>query len=116
MGSRTSTTAWCSMNPCSTLNVHNEIQKRVAYVTGTDPQNMEYMQVLNYQAGQYYLAHHDESGGSTKKMCGPRLLTAFFYFSTLGPNDGGATRFTNLDIEVRPKMGRMVLWPSMMAH
>eukprot|EP00040_Diaphanoeca_grandis_P012302 m.62455 g.62455 ORF g.62455 m.62455 type:complete len:447 (+) comp23158_c0_seq1:267-1607(+) len=114
-GARTSTTAWCSMNPCSRSDVHLEIQKRVAYVTGTDPQHMEFMQVLNYEPGQYYKAHHDNIGETVNNMCGPRLLTAFFYFTNAGPDDGGATAFPSLNITVKPKVGRMVLWPSMLA-
>ena len=42
--------------------------------------------------------------------CGPRILTFFIYFSDV--EEGGETSFPNLDIEVKPKKGRAVLWPS----
>eukprot|EP00040_Diaphanoeca_grandis_P001416 m.18466 g.18466 ORF g.18466 m.18466 type:complete len:409 (-) comp12039_c1_seq1:32-1258(-) len=116
LSSRTSSTAWCTMSPCSRSSVHMEIQKRVAKLTGTDPQHMEFLQVLQYEKGQRYANHHDHIDPGTKKekMPGPRLLTAFFYFSDAEPEDGGATKFTNLGFQVSPKVGRMVLWPSMM--
>eukprot|EP00040_Diaphanoeca_grandis_P029567 m.173360 g.173360 ORF g.173360 m.173360 type:complete len:374 (-) comp31724_c2_seq5:103-1224(-) len=112
-GARTSSTAWCTMNPCSTSKVHKDIQKRVANLTGVDTQHMEFMQVLQYKQGEYYRAHHDNIGDHLDMFCGPRLLTAFFYFSSAGPGDGGATNFPQLGFQVEPKLGRMVLWPSM---
>jgi hypothetical protein len=113
-GARTSSTAWCTMNPCSRSEVHRTIQKRTAELTGTDPQHMEYMQILKYNPGEFYKSHHDNIDDQVELMCGPRLLTAFFYFSNLSPEMGGATKFTNLGFQVEAKIGRMVLWPSMM--
>lgn len=51
-------------------------------------------------------SHHDHIDDNVDLMCGPRLLTAFFYFADLGPEDGGATKFTNLGFQVEPKIGR----------
>lgn len=111
---RTSTNAWCNLAPCMRHDVHMDLQKRIADLTLTDPQHMENLQVLDYDVGQFYNAHHDTISDHIRMMCGPRMLTAFIYFSTAGPNDGGATNFPKLGIKVSPKMGRMVLWPSML--
>jgi len=42
------------------------------------------------------------------------VLTALLYLNDVGPELGGATRFTKLGIDVRPKKGRLVLWPSVL--
>jgi hypothetical protein len=41
---------------------------------------------------------------------GPRILTVFLYLNDV--EEGGGTRFTDLDITVMPKQGRAILWPS----
>lgn len=44
--------------------------------------------------------------------CGPRILTFFLYLSDV--EEGGETVFTNLNIKVKPKRGRALIWPSVM--
>lgn len=43
--------------------------------------------------------------------CGPRILTFFIYMSDV--EEGGETSFPDIGLEVKPKKGRIVLWPSM---
>lgn len=43
-------------------------------------------------------------------MPGPRVFTAFIYFNEVA--EGGETDFNLLGVKVKPKVGRMVLWPS----
>eukprot|EP00040_Diaphanoeca_grandis_P033893 m.208460 g.208460 ORF g.208460 m.208460 type:complete len:404 (-) comp33008_c3_seq2:69-1280(-) len=111
---RTSTNAWCNVAPCMNHSVHVNLQKRLAHLTSTDPQHMENMQLLDYSEGQFYHPHHDTIKDHITMMCGPRVLTALIYFTDAGPDDGGATRFGKLKLKVSPKIGRMVLWPSML--
>ena len=42
--------------------------------------------------------------------CGPRILTFFLYLSDV--EEGGETVFPTLDIKVKPKRGRALIWPS----
>lgn len=65
--------------------------------------------------------HHDESDDHHEKLhnpSGPRILTFFLYLNDV--EEGGETRFTdlmgdesNVYIDVKPKKGRALLWPSM---
>ena len=71
--------------------------------------------------GQYYKEHHDEQGdcyADRYEPEGPRILTFFLYLNDV--EDGGETRFTDIFgdgtevyIDVQPKRGRALLWPSM---
>jgi prolyl 4-hydroxylase len=44
--------------------------------------------------------------------CGPRILTFFLYLSDV--EEGGETVFPTLDIKVKPKRGRALIWPSVL--
>jgi prolyl 4-hydroxylase len=43
---------------------------------------------------------------------GVRILTLFLYLNDV--EEGGETRFSDLDINVRPRRGRAILWPSVL--
>jgi prolyl 4-hydroxylase len=51
-------------------------------------------------------------GGYTPgdKTCGPRILTFFLYLSDV--EEGGETAFPLLNLAVKPKKGKALLWPS----
>jgi prolyl 4-hydroxylase len=42
--------------------------------------------------------------------CGPRILTFFLYLSDV--EEGGETSFPSLGIDVKPRKGSALLWPS----
>lgn len=105
---RTSYNAWCNMHPCVTSKVTKAIQNKIADVTMTEVKHQEFLQVLQYEPDQYYKKHHDFIPGQVQMPCGPRIFTAFMYFNDV--EEGGETRFNNLNISVRPKAGRMLLW------
>jgi len=109
---RTSENAWCNLDPCLKSAEHSSIQQRITQLTGAPDYTMEDMQVLHYQTGQFYHPHHDTITDQIPLMCGPRMLTAFVYFSDSDEGSGGATHFTQLGLKVYPKRGRMILWPS----
>jgi hypothetical protein len=98
---------------------------------------MEPFQILKYEAGQFYRAHHDQNSGLftpqarylliaprraqasilttyylllTTRRQGARVYTFFMYLST--PEAGGGTRFTDLNLTVPAVKGSAVLWPS----
>jgi len=69
------------------------------------------LQVLKYDLGQKYNPHMDFSGGAQGTLaCGPRILTFFLYLSDV--EEGGETAFPHLDIAVKPRKGKALLWPS----
>lgn len=65
---------------------------------------------MRYEPNQYYVSHHDYIPAHLDLPCGPRLYTLYLYLSDV--EEGGGTKFTNLDMEVKPKVGRAVFWPS----
>lgn len=76
------------------------------------PLTCRYFQVVRYEKGQYYLPHHDQQTAHWAPQ-GPRVYTFYLYLSDV--EAGGGTRFGDLDehcIEVQPKLGRGLLWPS----
>ena len=43
---------------------------------------------------------------------GPRILTVYMYLNDV--KEGGETHFDHLDIAVRPKQGRILIWPNVL--
>ena len=74
--------------------------------------NSEYLQLLQYEPGQYYRQHHDYIPHHKDMPCGVRILTLFIYLNDV--EEGGGTHFPFLDITVQPKKGSAVLWPSVL--
>ena len=55
---RTSETAWCVTEKCAQDDLVQSVTDRIANVSRVPYVNSEYLQVLHYQVGQYYVAHH----------------------------------------------------------
>lgn len=51
-----------------------------------------------------------DSEGRDPKPSGNRILTFFLYLSDV--EEGGETKFNSLGIQVKPKRGRALVWPS----
>lgn len=79
-------------------------------MTGIPDANSEYLQLLRYEKGQFYESHHDYIPHHLKRAQGPRILTVFLYLNDV--QQGGGTRFTDLNITVIPRLGRALVWPS----
>lgn len=110
---RTSENAWCSAKSgCRPHKTVQRVMNRMSYVLDIPAGNSEDLQLLKYEKGQFYRAHHDYIPFQKDRQCGPRILTFFLYLSDV--EEGGGTNFPNLDITVTPKMGRAVLWPSIL--
>lgn len=110
---RTSENAWCSQHEgCRQHDVVQNVMNRMGAVMGIAPENSEDLQLLKYEVGQFYNAHHDYIPHQVERQCGPRILTFFLYLSDV--EDGGGTDFPKLGIEVKPKVGRALLWPSVL--
>lgn len=105
---RTSSNAWCT-GACQQLEGVQTMTARIEKVTGLHRKNYEPFQVLEYQDTQFYKSHHDSEGRDTKPS-GNRILTFFMYLSDV--EEGGETKFNKLDLQVKPKVGRALVWPS----
>lgn len=60
------------------------------------------------------MTHHDYLAHERNTVQGPRILTVFMYLNDV--EEGGETRFDwfGEDVKVQPKLGRVVLWPSVL--
>lgn len=65
-------------------------------------------QILKYAPGEFYDPHCD-AGPNV-----PRVVSALLYLNDV--EDGGETEFVNFDIKVKPKAGRLVIFPSNYAY
>jgi len=108
---RTSNNAWCT-GQCERLPGVMSATDKIESVTGVPRVNYESYQILQYNKDQFYRMHHDSSGGKDDTMAGHRILTFFLYLSDV--EEGGATRFSKLELDIRPKKGRALVWPSVL--
>ena len=100
------------MKECAENDVVRRVSQRIGNLTGVAEHQSEFLQLLRYEPSQYYRSHHDFIPTHLQFPFGPRLLTMFLYLSNV--TEGGETRFNSLDIDVLPKAGRALLWPSVM--
>lgn len=107
---RTSTNAWC-IGKCEEVPAVKRLTERIESVTGVPKRNFESFQILQYQLNQYYLSHHDSSDLEFL-VSGLRILTFFLYLTDV--EEGGETKFDSLGVQVKPKRGRALVWPSVM--
>ena len=94
--------------------VIEELSLRVAEVVGIGLEYAESLQVVHYAEMQEYAPHYDawDAGTERGQRCmakgGQRMVTCLLYLNE--PEEGGGTSFPNLDMEVRAKKGRMLLF------
>ena len=109
---RTSRTSWIDhFHDEITTKLANKISKTV----GIPIENAEKFQVVHYNETNEYRAHYDswDNDGSEKsircvKYGGPRILTALVYLNEV--ERGGATRFTKLNKNVDPELGKLLVF------
>lgn len=106
---RTSSQTWCQ-DSCYENATAQAILGKIERLTGVPDANHEYLQLLQYEQGQYYKTHHDYIPIHRDRASGPRILTVFLYLNNV--EAGGGTRFPDLKATVMPKMGRALIWPS----
>merc|ERR1712118_229435 len=95
---RTSQQCWCTGNECARDPQTRRVEQRIAdMIGGFHTKYFEPFQILKYDPGQFYRVHHDQNSGLFTPQ-GARVYTFFMYLST--PEEGGGTRFTDLNITV----------------
>jgi prolyl 4-hydroxylase len=119
---RTSTNAWCEVDACENDPVVQPVIERMEKLTGLSRVYAEHLQLLRYEVGQFYEEHHDYIEIDRMRYSGVRILTVFLYLNDV--EEGGETHFPLLGgsgdsssgegLKVRPKLGRVVLWPSVL--
>lgn len=108
---RTGSNCWI---PHGYNGVIQGLSERVAEVLGLPLENAESLQVVHYREGQEYAPHFDAWDAATERgrRCmlrgGQRLVTCLLYLNDV--EQGGSTCFPELDLEVRAKRGRMLLF------
>ena len=110
---RTSTNAWC-MKDCMEDPITNLVHDRMENITTIPRNQYENLQILQYQEHQYYNEHNDFIEYQVDRPCGSRILTFYIYLNTLPDEAGGGTNFPKLHLTVTPKLGRAILWPSIL--
>jgi predicted 2-oxoglutarate/Fe(II)-dependent dioxygenase YbiX len=71
--------------------------------------DMEPLQLLHYKTGSQYYKPHSDDGALQ-----PRIFSSLLYLNDV--EEGGETRFTRFDVSVKPKAGRLVMFPSNYAY
>lgn len=101
---------------CSLGEINNsfisKIDEKICQLIGIDPSYSESIQGQYYDVGQEFKAHTDyfeqhemtEHGG----IMGQRTYTAMIYLNDV--EQGGETRFTQVNTQFTPKRGLIVIW------
>ncbi len=85
------------------------IEQRISALTGIPVEHGEPLQILYYKPGNEYLAHHDyfdpgdPGSADILRYGGQRVATVVIYLNDV--LEGGATRFPELSLDVRPSRG-----------
>ena len=135
---RTSRNAWCETDACIDHEVTQRLLERITNLTNIHADRYEQIQLLQYTPGQYYRTHSDHIEYQIDRQQGVRVLTVFAYLNTLpqvdddddtsrSTNDddvprftddehghNGGTNFPHLNLTVLPKLGRVIIWPSVL--
>lgn len=91
-----------------------EIDQRIAEYMGIEPERSEVIQGQYYQVGQQFKKHTDYFEPNTWEFekfggdQGQRTWTFMIYLTDV--EEGGETRFTDIDLEIKPKRGMAVVW------
>ena len=103
------------------LNVYDpvvaDIETRIANMLGIDRSWGEPLQGQKYEVGQEFKAHADffyvdqPYWAEYEPQGGQRTWTAMIYLNE--PGGGGGTGFTYLDVTIKPRLGRILIWNNM---
>ena len=67
--------------------------------------NMEYLQLLHYSTEEGFYKPHADAGPGM-----PRIFSGLLYLNDV--EEGGETYFNNFDVSVKPKAGRLAIFPA----
>lgn len=96
------------------------INQRIVSVLGLGVGEKEVIQAQHYNVGEYYKPHYDffpPGSPQYKTHCsrrGQRTWTCMIYLNE--DCEGGYTRFTKLNIGIKPQKGRALFWNNLKAN
>ncbi|MBZ6377972.1 hypothetical protein B5C34_02185 [Pacificimonas flava] len=96
------------------------IDRRICDLLGIAEEQGETMQGQRYEPGQFFRPHPDffqvDQPGWDQVVAtgGQRTWTAMIFLNQ--PISGGETRFNNLGFQVKPAVGRLLMWNNMDQH
>ncbi len=109
---RTSKTSWIDHFKDE---ITTSLANRISSFVKLPIKNAEKYQLVYYAETNEYKQHYDswDHNGSEKtlrciKYGGPRMITALVYLNK--PEQGGSTRFTKLNIDVEPEIGKLLVF------
>lgn len=101
------------------INKHHDsittaVAQRMSNLVDIPVDNAESFQILRYEVGEEYRPHMDAFdpntpiGKSSFDRGGQRVLTCLFYLSDV--DEGGGTCFPELNLNVKPEIGRLIIF------
>lgn len=108
---RTGLSCWIRHNKD---NILKEVCEKISKLVEIPLKNAECVQVIYYDKNQEYRKHFDAFDKSTAKgfkhtkWGGNRVVTCMVYLNNV--ESGGSTSFPNLDLEVKPKKGKLLVF------
>ena len=93
--------------------VIRKICSKLEKITKYNRNNFENFQIAMYKNNQFYDYHYDESIYDNYNLNddSPRVLTALIYLNQ--DFQGGNTEFKNLNLRIKPKTGRLLLFDNL---
>jgi prolyl 4-hydroxylase len=87
-----------------------KILRKIEKLTKIPEVNAENIQVVKVEQGHPQSLHHDYIHQQADRLPGVRILTIFLFLNDI--EDGGEMDFPRLGIQVLPKKGRAIVWPT----
>ena len=109
----TGTTHWC-MGNCIRDETVKAVSQRIAVLTNLPVNNFEAFQFTKNNHQDTLKPLHDFGMYQLAFPSGPRVLTSFIHLTDVA--EGGETHFSMLDITVKPKKGRAIIWPNTLIY
>jgi prolyl 4-hydroxylase len=88
-----------------------EIEARLQRAFGSDRRTLEWWQATRYEPGDHF-DYHLDAGSWGRSKAGERARTYLLFLDS--PARGGETHFRALDVRVRPKPGRLLVWQNLL--
>ena len=102
---RTNKVSWIELN---TDKIIEKIVKKVSKLVSIDFKNAERLQFVSYENDEKFGFHTDYFPNNQEDGDDQRLVTALIYLNDVEEN--GETYFPMLDIKIKPKMGKILIW------